>query len=164
MVFNFLKKKKEELEPEFPKLETEHLPPLQMDELPPLPHMESHHDLPDLPPIGLPELEPPMPKNHFMQKMPESHLAKNIPVPEHITRVKAPTKLVINSKSFISMDQYQLIVNALGSIKANSVQCTSSMARIDDLYKNEDEKHNQWQNTLEIIQKKIISIDKKLFK
>ena len=178
MVFKFLKKK--EKEAKLP------LPPVRRQgaklEIPPPP--VSEEDLPEFPEI--PEIkEEPFPKAPPIKKpvpsFPEMGKKLKLPTPrppipsgeeleeeafEEEKRKRARTEFYPEAIKplFVKMESFQSVINELNLIKSITKESEDAVIRVGDFAEDQEKEFNRWQGQLTDLQKKLIFIDKTIFK
>ncbi|MEA2038160.1 MAG: hypothetical protein U9O94_11740 [Nanoarchaeota archaeon] len=167
-LFSFLKsKKKDETEslpkieeemPELPKEDIPPLPPLDVkEEMPPLPMEEKMPDIPVQRPLDfeehvvpkevMPEVEEPAP----IQEM-------QMPIPREIS-----PKAVVKQK-FITINEFQSIQGSITELKVSLKSIDSFFGKSEENKPIVEKEYSELNNSLYDIHKKIMFIDKNLFK
>lgn len=65
---------------------------------------------------------------------------------------------------FVRMDSFQSIISELNMIKSIAKESDDAIIRVGDFAEDQDREFNKWQSQLGDIQKKLIFIDKTMFK
>jgi len=165
MVFKFLKKKEEKVAPPAPKpkgakeLEIPPAPPSE-EELPEFPEIPEFKEE-EKPKIHEIPTAPPAPK---LEEVPEAEKMEEKAFKEERKELKKAELHEAFKPSFVKMESFQSIINELGLIKSIAKESEDAIARVDDFAGDQEKEFNKWHAQLNDIQKKLIFIDKTIFK
>lgn len=141
-------------EPKLPPLPGEH-------ELPPLP---GHEDIPDVPPLPKEQELPPLPEEHELPPIKEAPKVEH-KLPPLKEKVEKPAMPVVGpAERFVTLDQFRLIQGDISGIKNDLKGIDEFFVRLEEEKSGIDHKYSEWQHSLQDIQRKIIFVDKTLFK
>lgn len=178
-MFNFLKKKEkkidfEEIEPE-KKIDRLVPPPApagkELDIPPAPPSEEDLPEFPELPEFGgrlepekpkIPKLTLPKPKKPSIpqaEKLEKKAFKEEKFELEELEEHKESVKPV-----FVKMEMFQSMINELNLIKNVAKESDEAIARVGDFAQDQEKEFNKWQSQLVDIQKKLIFVDKTMFK
>ncbi|MBW2978397.1 hypothetical protein KY331_06130 [Candidatus Woesearchaeota archaeon] len=167
MVFKFLKKKEEKLAPPIPKpkgakeLEIPPAPPSE-EELPEFPEIPEFKEE-EKPEIHEIPIAPPKPEPMKAEK-PEAQKIEARAFKEERKELKKAEMREEFKPLFIKMESFQSIINELGHIKSIAKESEDAIARVDDFAGDQEKEFNKWHSQLNDMQKKLIFIDKTIFK
>jgi len=163
MGFKFFKKKEENIISPFPvaretnELEIPPAPPSEEDlpEFPEIPEMETEekhkiHEIPSAPP-----------------KPPKKSLAKGIEkkaVKEEKEELKKIESHEFIKPLFVDIGSFKIIIDELGHVKNIAKESEEAISRVDDFAGDQETEFDRWQNQLSDMQKKLIFVDKTIFK
>lgn len=179
-------------EPPLFREEAEGLPPLPKFEplppLPPLPSLEPEteiktavrgvRDINEQAPIPRPVQKPipnfsqpafspwDLPKP-VIRQMPERIFPKKeaLKLKEEKEKIKTLKRGLLRGKElFIEVEDYRIISGMLANSKTRVSNLLSSIERAEGFYEGEEEALEKWQSGLEFVQKRLIAIDKGLFR
>lgn len=153
----FSKKKKEFMEmPPPPPQEAASLDEeLKFPELPPLPEESTDKVFEELPP--LPEEVPPP----FFEQPPKPQIEKKIEAPTE--RQILPKKKALQPL-FISVDDYQFILDGIASIKKKITESNQGIEELEKIKTAEENLLNEWKLKISDIEKKLSYVDKAVLK
>ena len=143
------------------------------DKLPPLPGIEEHHDI-GMPPVPdelkLPEEdEIKLPEHHevptphsFDEEIPTVPLTK--PEVEEMPVMQVP-KVNRNGPLFVKSDLFKNdVLDNIAKIKSEVKSSNEVVSRLADFEQDENTIYREWHSQMEDLQKKLLSVDKLLFK
>ena len=117
-----------------------------MPEAPELPDMpEATVDAPEMPSFEAPE---PMPVE-------EEHEHVEPETPHHMNTRNGPM--------FVSVQDYQLILNGVAAIKGKLAETDESFKKLQTIKQQQDKQLDDWRATLEDVQQKLTYVDDVLF-
>lgn len=123
------------------------LPPPPMPEAPELPPMPE--PLEDMP-------EAPEPEEHTFEEHPAFDAPQEEePAPTHRVSRKGPI--------FVGVQDYQLLLNSVASIKAKLAETDDSFKKLNDIKTAQDKALEDWHAVLGNVQKKLAYVDDVLF-
>jgi len=175
-MFNFFKRKEkkvEEIKPEKKlgklvpppapagkELDIPPAPPSEEDlpEFPELPKFKGklQPEKPKIPKLTLPKLKPKKPA------IPEAENLEKEAVKEEKFEFEEHKELI--KPVFVKMEMFQSIINELNLIKNVAKESDDAIARVGDFAQDQEKEFNKWQSQLADIQKKLIFVEKTMFK
>jgi hypothetical protein len=140
--------------------------PKEDNELSQLPEMEEPSELPplqkddglQLPEIGEPKEQSPLPVAKVAPKPVEPQIYTGAPVEEKNNRVP------VIGKKFITIEDFRQIQDGISNTKNNLKDSDSSFDKLEENKNGRDKSYVDWSHSLHEMQKKIMFIDKILFK
>lgn len=151
-VFSKKEKPKEALAP----------PPPPMPELPAPPPMPEEPELPETISAELPELP-----ETISVPMPELPEEEPMPLEEyHKEEHEMPEERILPEREgplFVSVQDYQIILDSLNSIKAKLNQADSSFENLNKIKNQQQQKFEQWRKSLEDVQRKLTYVDEVIY-
>ncbi len=112
----------------------------------------------------------PAARPHFFQpqEMPKpvirQAVEETLPKRERPEVRKIKRGLLRGRELFIEVDDFRIMFEILDGLKKNISEISGSIGKIEEAYGNESELFEKWQKSQDMAQKKIMSIDKSLFK
>jgi len=165
--------------------EAERLPPLpRFEPLPPLPPLEPEKEIKravdEIKPIVKPAPKPrffrrPEIPESFPREMPRPIIRQEIskPVERAMPEIRQKPRTEIKKlkrgllrgrELFVEVEDYRIIFEILTSLRENARELSESIERIEGFYEEEEQVFERWQNCLGVAQKKLMSVDKNLFR
>ncbi|HSU72504.1 MAG TPA: hypothetical protein VLJ21_01500 [Candidatus Binatia bacterium] len=118
---------------------------------PPMPDLEEHPEAMDFP-------EPPQ-ELEALAPMDEAPMESSEPMPEP----RAPHRIDREGPLFVSVQDYQMILNGVTAIKSKLSATDESFKKLHDVKAAQEKQLELWRQSLEDVQRKLTYVDEVLF-